>query len=32
MIGGLSILELVFLLLIAAVLIFGFMVFLRRLE
>lgn len=32
MIGGLSILELVFLLLIAAVLIFGFLVFLRRLE
>jgi len=31
-IGGLSILELVFLLLIAAVLIFGFLVFLRRLE
>lgn len=32
MIGGLSILELVFLLLIAAVLIFGFLIFLRRLE
>lgn len=32
MIGGLSILELIFLLLIAAVLIGGFLVFLRRLE
>ncbi len=32
MIGGLSIVELVFLLLIAAVLIFGFLIFLRRLE
>lgn len=32
MIGGLSALELVFLLLIAAVLIFGFLIFLRRLE
>lgn len=32
MIGGLSWLEVLFLLLIAAVLIFGFLVFLRRIE
>jgi hypothetical protein len=32
MIGGLSIVELIFLLLIAAVLIGGFLIFLRRLE
>lgn len=30
--GGMSLLELVFLVLIAAVLIFGFLVFLRRIE